>query len=104
MEFTFEETNSGHNCLFVKSNQGMKISVVFLDNEEVLYLDDNIEILTKDEALFGIFAPIGEKFYSLNDIWQKAQEEMPDFLACIEREEKEWETHTESFGHPSNYI
>ena len=103
MNFQYKESNVGRPILFLKTNQGVEIEVFFGISGDYIYVDD-AEFSIKSDTLYGLFVGIGDKIFTLMDVYYSAENQLPDILACVAQEQKDEESHIVDMSHSSRYI
>lgn len=104
MNFEYEETAFGDDALSIKTNQGVLIRVVFCGLGDTLIIDDYDEIDVSRETIHGLFVGIGDKIFTLADVYHSAVDKLSGIKGEIEREKKLEERHEREMSHSSRYI
>jgi|GEM_PF-6653460 len=87
--FNHSKSPSGYDLLTTKTNQHVKIDILF-DNGTAthVYIDEN-EFKVIDDTLYGLFVGIGDKMMSLVEVVREADRQYPAIAREVAQEVRE---------------
>ena len=86
IRFNYERGYAETDDLLVKSDQGIKIRIVYDNGDPVLVCVDDVEFNDADDTLNGLFVSINCKPYALSYVLRAANEQIDAIIAENEQE------------------